>query len=85
MKRMRRFIHEEETSEESDRMPASVFSEENLRIYFKTLVTGFVQTAGLELHQSTPDFPALERLLTERYGLKDDVEHEAVFEGCEDS
>lgn len=85
MDRMRRLIHEEETSEESDRMPASVFSEENLRIYFKTLVTGFAQTAGLELHQSTPDFSALERLLTERYGFKDDVEHDDAFSACEEA
>ncbi len=85
MSKMRRLIHEEETSEESDRLSDSVFSEENLQIYFKTLVTGFAQTSGLELHQDTPDFPALERLLTERYGFKDDVEHDDAFSACEEA
>ena len=83
MASMRRLIHEEETNEQADKLSATVFLEENLRFYFNTLLTGFAKTAGLELHQSTPDFPALERFLTDRYGLKDDVEHDDVFDARE--
>ncbi len=39
---------------------------------------------GLEDHQITPDFAALERFLTERYRFKaDDVEHEPLFGRCD--
>lgn len=82
---MRELINEEETSEESEKLPDSVFSEENLRTHLTTSITVFAAYHGLEVQQRTPDFPALERLLTERYGFKDDVEHDAVFEGCDDS
>ena len=82
---MRRLMSEEETREESERLPDSVFSEENLRFSLKTFVTTFAQYFGLETHQRTPDFPGLERLLTERYGLKDDVEHDQVFGPCDET
>lgn len=85
MPAMRQLINEEETSEESEKLPDSVFSEENLRTHLMTSITGFATYHGLEVQQRTPDFPALERLLTERYGFKDDVEHDAVFEGGDDS
>jgi hypothetical protein len=81
---MRQLMDEEETKEESEKLPDSVFSEENLRIYLKTAITGFATYSGLESHQRTPDFSALERLLTERYGFKDDVEHDGVFSACEE-
>lgn len=45
-------------------------------------ITVFAKYHGLEVQQRTPDLPALERLLTERYGFKDDVEHVSVFEAC---
>lgn len=81
---MRRLINEEETIEESQNLPDSVFSEDNLRLHLMTSMTTFATYHGLEVQQRTPDFPALERLLTERYGFKDDVEHDPVFEACGD-
>lgn len=84
MTMMRRLIKEEETREESEKLPDSVFSEDNVRTHLKTSITVFATYSGLEIHQRTPDFSALERLLTERYGFKDDVEHDDVFSACEE-
>lgn len=82
---MQQLINKEETGEEAGNLPESVFSETNLRTHLMMSMTVFAKYHGLEVRQRTPDFPALERLLTERYGFKDDVEHDAVFEGCDDS
>jgi hypothetical protein len=80
---MRRLMNEEETSEESEKLPDSFFSEDNLRTHLMMSNTLFANYWGLEVRQRTPDFPALERLLTERYGFKDDVEHDPVFGPCD--
>jgi hypothetical protein len=43
-------------------------------------MTAFAETYGLELHQLTPDFPALEDFITHRYNFwTDDVEHADPF------
>ena len=81
---MQRLINKEDTSEESENLPDSVFSEDNLRVHLMMSITVFAKYHGLEVQQHTPDLPALERLLTERYGFKDDVEHDPIFEACGD-
>ena len=62
-------------------IPAEVFSEEELEHHRVGNLLASLQTWGLELGQQTPDFPAIERFMAERYGYWcDDVEHPDPFE-----
>jgi hypothetical protein len=61
-------------------VPLSEYTEENLRFQIKPFMNSFAQTFGLELHQITPDFPALEDFLAHRYHFwSDDSDHRDPF------
>ncbi len=65
--------------EREDAMPVPLAEcrEENLRTQIKTFQVSFARTWGLEIHQYTPDFAALDDFLTHRYNFwRDDVEHD---------
>lgn len=71
----------EETESDMD-VPASVFTQENIAIQEKFQFATIAKTWGLELHQKTPDFNAIEKLLDVRYHNSEmDVEHEDIFPG----
>ncbi len=75
---------QEETNQESRRLPNGLFSEKAVRMHLQIGMTLGARYFGLEDHQITPDFAALERFLTERYRFKaDDVEHEPLFGRCD--
>ncbi len=77
--------YREETEQESRRLPNDLFSEKTIRECLRMGMILGGRYFGLEDHQITPDFAALERLLTQRYRFKmDDVEHEPIFDGCDD-
>ena len=79
--RGRQILHEEETRQESESLPDSVFAEGPFRTSMNVGLLTCAQSFGLEIKQEAPDFTALERLLVERYRFKDDdVDHDPVFE-----
>jgi hypothetical protein len=61
-------------------VPLQEYREENLRQQLTTYMYSFATTHGLELHQHTPDFAALEDFLACRYNFwADDVQHNDPF------
>jgi hypothetical protein len=61
-------------------VPLSEYTEENLRLQVKIYMSAFAGTYGLELHQTTPDFSALEDFLMHRYNFwSDDIDHNDPF------
>ena len=61
-------------------IPAALFTRQRMEDSRKTAMLSLLKHWGLELHQSTPDFPGLERLLAWRYGYwSDDIEHETLL------
>jgi hypothetical protein len=58
-------------------IPLSIFTKERLDFQKKAFLAAVAKTWGLELHQDTPDFEALERLLDVRYhNSEDDIPHQ---------
>lgn len=71
-----RYCNEEE-NENSEPIPISVFSEDNLRMALKTSMMSTLKGLGLEDHQITPDFDAISDFLGKRYNYwTDDIEHD---------
>lgn len=61
-------------------VPIEAFSVEQLELHRTFGLMTFVQGVGLELHQETPDIPAIEKFLEVRYRYWiDDVEHDDPF------
>ncbi len=61
-------------------VPLSEYTEENLRLQMTIYMSAFAETYGLELHQTTPDFSALEDFLKHRYNFwSDDIDHNDPF------
>jgi hypothetical protein len=61
-------------------VPLGEYGEKNLRKQFQLFVLSFAKTYGLESHNPTPDFSAIEDFLAQRYNFwTDDVEHEDPF------
>jgi hypothetical protein len=61
-------------------VPLSEYTEENLRFHMRIYMSAFAETYGLELHQATPNFSALEDFLVHRYHFwSDDVDHDDPF------
>jgi hypothetical protein len=61
-------------------VPLSEYREENMRLQMKLFMSSFAGTFGLELHQFTPDFAALEDFLAHRYNFwSDDIDHTDPF------
>lgn len=61
-------------------VPLEEYQEEKLREHFPVYLGAFAKTFGLEIHQLTPDFPAIEDFLAERYNFwTDDIEHDDPF------
>jgi hypothetical protein len=72
------FFREEE--EDDVEVPVSIFTYERFEIGKRIQLGAIAVTWGLQIHQQTPDFNALERLLDERYhNSVDDVEHDDLF------
>ena len=64
-------------------VPVHRFTYRALQQARRTALLSLVNIWDLETHQSTPDFPAIERLLAARYGYwVDDVEHTDPFPGA---
>ena len=60
--------------------PAHIFTVVEMRHLRQIAMMSLLNHWGLDAGQSTPDFPAIERLLSSRYGYwHDDVEHEDPF------
>ena len=79
--RSQQILHEEETRQESESLPDSVFAEGPFRTSMNVGLLTCAESFGLEIKQQAPNFAALERLLVERYRFKDDdVDHDPVFE-----
>ncbi len=75
----RMLAFEPETAE-LDPVPLAVFSAENLEFNRVVGLAVFVQGVGLELHQETPDIPAVEGFLEKRYRYwLDDIPHDDPF------
>ena len=56
------------------------FTKENLRQQMPVYMGAVIKSWELELHQLTPDFPAIEDFLSKRYNFwTDDVEHDDPF------
>jgi hypothetical protein len=61
-------------------LPRDWLGKESLREMRRLAFAAGLENWGLELHQQTPDFAAVERLLGDRYGyVSDDVDHEPLF------
>lgn len=61
-------------------VPLSEYREENMHLQMKFFMSSFAGTFGLELHQVTPDFAALEDFLAHRYNFwSDDIDHADPF------
>ena len=61
-------------------VPVSQFTLERLENLRQTAMLSLLRHWDLECHQSTPDLPAIERLLAARYGYWDeDVSHDDPF------
>ena len=64
-------------------VPVYRFTYRALQQSRRTALLSLVNLWDLETHQSTPDFPAIERLLAARYGYwDDDVQHTDPFPGA---
>ena len=72
-------IFREETEDDKPISPA-IFTEERVAIQKQCFLGSVANTWGLVLHQQTPDFDALERLLDVRYhNSEDDIPHLQLF------
>ena len=73
-----------EPEHDSSRLaPADLFTPHAMQQAREMGMLALVQRWGLELHQETPDFAAIERLLAARYGYwDDDVAHDDPFPGA---
>ena len=61
-------------------VPVEAFSEQEMREMRGVSVASSLQVWDLVLRQLTPDFPAIERFLSVRYGYgSDDIEHPDPF------
>ncbi len=61
-------------------VPLSEFSEEKLRFCHQISMLSTIKILGLECHQATPDFNAIEHFLINRYNYwSDDIEHPEYF------
>jgi hypothetical protein len=61
-------------------VPVGIFTEKMLRRMRRSNMVSTLQVWGLDCRQRTPDLPAIERFLVERYGYAtDDIEHEDPF------
>lgn len=61
-------------------VPLSLFTAEAMEYARRVAMLHLVQHWRLECHQSTPDFPAIARLLADRYGYwTDDIPHDDPF------
>ena len=61
-------------------VPIGLFTFEKMNKYRQIAMLILLNRWGLECQQETPDFPAIERLLTKRYGYwDDDVPHDIPF------
>ncbi len=61
-------------------IPLGLLSFENINIHRRTAMMSLVNFWDLECHQETPDFPAIEQFLADRYGYwDDDVPHDDPF------
>ncbi|MGH2869451.1 MAG: hypothetical protein ACRDNK_18050, partial [Solirubrobacteraceae bacterium] len=60
--------------------PASLYTYDDLAWARKVAMLNVVKIWSLEVRQPTPDFPAIEQLLSERYAYwSDDIEHADAF------
>jgi hypothetical protein len=76
---IKRVAHEPEP-ENALPVPLEEYQEEKLREDFPGYLASFAETFGLEIHQFTPDFPAIEDFLAQRYKFwEDDAEHDDPF------
>ncbi len=67
--------------EDAPAVPLGEYAAEKLREQLPMFTAAFAKTYGLELHQRTPDFSAMEDFLAHRYNFwKDDVDHDDPFE-----
>jgi hypothetical protein len=72
---------EAEESESAPPIPASAFSDEDIRMQQMTGTASIAKTWRLHLHRRTPDFAALRKLLEVRYHInRDDVPHDDFLE-----
>jgi hypothetical protein len=77
-------IFREETEDDKPISPA-IFTEERVALQKQCFLGSVANTWGLVMHQQTPDFDALERLLDARYhNSEDDIPHFQLF-GFSDS
>ncbi len=61
-------------------LPLEEYTEERLRQQLPVYLMPFIKTYGLENHQITPDFPAIEDFLAHRYNFwTDDLDHDDPF------
>ncbi|MCA1568103.1 MAG: hypothetical protein LC803_21160 [Acidobacteria bacterium] len=75
-----RRVTQEPEPENALPIPLEEYQEEKLREHFPVYLGSFATTFGLEIHQLTPDFPAIEDFLAQRYNFwADDVEHDDPF------
>lgn len=75
---MRAMLHQE--SAEANPVPIGLFTLDAMDKNRKLAMLSLVKLWGLELRQRTPDIPAIEQLLADRYGYwDDDVLHEDPF------
>jgi hypothetical protein len=66
----------------ASRMPANLVTLTSMQEALRMSMLVTIRNWPLELHQATPDFPGIERLLAGRYGFWDvDVPHERWWEG----
>jgi hypothetical protein len=62
-------------------VPLSIFHEDTLLFCLHTSMLSTIKVLGLECHQMTPDFEAIEHFLRHRYNFwSDDIPHEDPFE-----
>lgn len=66
--------------EDAPPVPLVSFSEEEMKMHSQIYMISTLQNWGLEIHQLTPDFPAIEEFLARRYQFwTDDIEHADPF------
>ena len=61
-------------------VPLEEYNEDNLRKLLPVYLLSFAKTYGLETHQRTPNFSAIDDFLSHRYNFwTDDIEHDDPF------
>ena len=64
----------------ADPVPIGLFTPDAMNSNRQLAMMSLLNHWGLECHQRTPDIPAIERLLADRYGYwSDDVPHDDPF------